>query len=80
MVCKLKHSIYGLKQSQRCWNHALAGQLKKMGFPRPCMYVRIDTEREILIMAVYVNTSILACSSLMKMNVVKEQLSQKFEM
>ena len=44
------------------------------------MYARIDTEREILIMAVYVNTGILACSSLMKMNVVKEQLSQKFEM
>ena len=25
LVCRLNRSIYGLKQSPRCWNHALAG-------------------------------------------------------
>ena len=29
MVCYLKRSIYGLKQSPRCWNHALDSQLEK---------------------------------------------------
>lgn len=29
LVCKLKRSIYGLKQSPRCWNSALDSQLKR---------------------------------------------------
>ena len=31
LVCCLKCSIYGLKQSPWCWNHALDSQLKEMG-------------------------------------------------
>ena len=42
LVCKLKKSIYGLKQSLRCWNSALDSQLKDMGFIQsvsdPCLY------------------------------------------
>lgn len=30
LVCKLKQSIYGLKPSSRCWNHALDSE--KYGF------------------------------------------------
>ena len=33
LVCKLKKSIYGLKQSPRCWNMALDSQLRKMALP-----------------------------------------------
>ena len=32
LVCRLKQSIYGLKQSSRCWNSVLDKRLKKMGF------------------------------------------------
>ena len=32
LVCKLKHSLYGLKQSHWCWNLVLDVQLKRMGF------------------------------------------------
>ena len=32
LVCKLKRSIYGLKQSPRCWNYTLDNYLKKIGF------------------------------------------------
>jgi len=32
LVCKLKRSIYGLKQSPRCWNSALDDHLRKIGF------------------------------------------------
>lgn len=59
MVCRLKHSIYVLKQSPRCWNFALDNQLKKMGFIQlrsdPCLYVSSD--KEPFIIAVYVDIS-----------------------
>ena len=32
LVCRLNKSIYGLKQSPRCWNQALDAQLKELGF------------------------------------------------
>ena len=45
LVCRLK-SIYGLKQSQRCWNAALNNHLQGMGFVQtkgdPCIYVSKD--------------------------------------
>ena len=42
LVCKIKKSIYGLKQSPRCWNTALDKHLKSIGFAQsncdPCIY------------------------------------------
>ena len=32
LVCELQRSIYGLKQSVRCWNANLTKVLKEMGF------------------------------------------------
>ena len=53
LVCKLKRSIYGLKQSSRCWNTVLNSQ---MGFAQakgdPCIYV--TSEGEMFIIAVYI--------------------------
>ena len=58
LVCKLKKSIYGLKQSPRCWNTALDTELKKMGFAQspndPCIYYK-NMEGEMLFLGVYVD-------------------------
>lgn len=46
MVCHLKQSLYGLKQSPRCWNQALGAKLKEMGFSPstsdPCVYTSTE--------------------------------------
>ena len=47
LVCRLKWSIYALKQSSRCWSMALDSHLKEMQFTQsqsdPCIYY-IDTD------------------------------------
>ena len=56
LVCCLKKSIYGLKQSSRCWNVALDTALKEMGFTQsendPCIYYK-NTEGEMFYLELY---------------------------
>ena len=81
LVCRLKRSIYGLKQSPRCWNAALDSQLKKLGFVQtssdPCIY--IAKEGEMCIIAVYVDDIILAAKSDERLAEVKKYLTDCFE-
>ena len=46
LVCKLKKSLYGLKQSGRNWNLTLHNFLLKEGFEQsnvdPCVYFSLD--------------------------------------
>ena len=61
LVCKLKKSVYGLKQSPWCWNRAFSEYLESIGFEQSaadlCVYIR-STE-PITIIAVYVDDLIL---------------------
>ena len=56
LVCKLKKSIYGLKQSSRCWNTVLDSYLKEIGFTQstsdPCIYM--DARGDTFYIGVYV--------------------------
>ncbi len=85
LVCKLKKSIYGLKQSPRCWNAALDLQLREMGFIQskndPCIYFK-NTENtgEILYLGVYVDDIILAGKTDSALSEVKTALSRKFDL
>ena len=64
-VCKLERSLYGLKQSPRCWNKRFVDYLLKLGFVMsdadPCLYVRKCRERK-LIVVLYVDDGIVAAS------------------
>ena len=80
-VCKLEKSIYGLKQSPRCWNSVLDDQLNKMGFIQsesdPCIYRRCG--REMFSMGVYVDDIVLAAKSEKQLNDVKHVFAKRFD-
>ena len=82
LVCKLKRSLYGLKQSPRCWNSVLDSRLKLMGFKQAnsdtCIYTAF-AEGEMFIIAVYVDDIILAGKSDKKLKEVKDKLAKYFE-
>ena len=82
LVCKLKKSLYGLKQSPRCWNEKLCEHLKSLGFKEsvadPCIFVR--QKKELQIIVVYVDDLILLSKSSEQMQQLKEDLSHRFKM
>jgi len=82
MVCKLKRSIYGLKQASRCWNNTFHDHMEQIGFERssadPCVYIR--SGNSMAIVAVYVDDLIILTSTQEEMNRVKESLEKKFRM
>ena len=77
LVCKLKKSIYGLKQSPRCWNYALDTYLKEMVFVQstsdPCIYVDAGGD---LCIGVYVDD---IGRNEERIKEVKDVLSAKFD-
>ena len=82
LVCRLDRSIYGLKQSPRCWNQALDAQLKLMGFQQstsdPCIYT--STEGGLFILAVYVDDILLAGKSEQRIAQIKSDLGKRFQL
>ena len=82
MVCKLKKSIYGLKQSGACWEQRLLRELTKIGFTRceadPCLY-KLVKGGSILFMTTYVDDLLFASSDLKIRSSVMSQLNKVFE-
>ena len=80
-ICKLKKSIYGLKQSPRCWNTVFDSHLKEMGFTQstsdPCIYM--DAGGDVFYMGVYVDDIILAGRTDDRIKEVIATLSRKLD-
>ena len=81
LVCKFSKSIYGLKQSSRCWDTALDAHLKRMGFAQlksdHCIYT--SGGEYTFYIGVYVDDMILAGKNESKMRSVKEELTSRFD-
>ena len=76
LVCKLNKSLYGLKQSPRCWNKAFTEIMKSIGFTQsaadPCIYVK--DENSLSIIAMYVDDLIIATKTDEDMHELKQLL------
>jgi len=81
MVCKLVKSIYGLKQSPRLWNKRLDEHLRKLDFEQTesdhCVYINKNTG---IILAMWVDDILIFGADKMSVDLLKLQLSIKFEM
>ena len=83
MVYKLKKSLYGLKQSGRNWNKMLNDHLENDGFIRnpvdQCVY-RKEIGPHVLIVILWVDDIIVACSDIHVMTQFKESMKAQFKM
>ena len=86
-VCKLEKSLYGLKQSARCWNNTLDEFLKSQGYIRGgadgCIYVKVvqgSTGGQFVIFVIYVDDIIPISNNVSMLEVEKALLCDKFEM
>jgi hypothetical protein len=81
LVCLVRKSLYGFKQSARLWNRKLRRFLKKIGFYQlhsdHCVYINKETG---VILAMWVDDLILFGKSRVEVDKMKDQLRSEFEM
>ena len=81
-VLRLKKSLYGLKQSPRCFNVALDEYLKSEGFvpsqADPCLYT-FNNGNDFMMLAVHVDDQLIASNNRSILDAFKKRLNQRFE-
>nr|KYP40054.1 Retrovirus-related Pol polyprotein from transposon TNT 1-94 [Cajanus cajan] len=83
MVCKLKKSIYGLKQASRQWYLKFNDTIMSFGFKENivdrCIYLKVSGSKFIFLV-LYVDDILLATNDLGLLTETKKFLSRNFEM
>ena len=82
-VCKLKRSIYGLKQASRMWNKRFDDTIKEFGFiqneDEPCVYQK-TSGRSVVFLILYVDDILVLGNDVTSMGSVKAYLEKCFSM
>nr|GEW37146.1 hypothetical protein [Tanacetum cinerariifolium] len=83
LVCKLKRSIYGLKQASRQWNKRFVDEIKKFSFTQnpdeSCVYLKTSGSY-IAILIIYVDDILLMGNNISMLQDVKSYLGRSFAM
>jgi hypothetical protein len=84
LVCRLKKSLYGLKQSPRQWYKRFDSYMIQIGYTRCeydcCVYVRILENGSYIFLLLYVDDMLIAAKSMCEVNRLKSLLHKEFEM
>ena len=82
-VCKLRRSIYGLKQASRRWNIRFDETIKEFGFTQnedePCVYKKVSGSN-VAFLVLYVDDILLIGNDMPSLQAVKTWLSKNFSM
>ncbi|GJY61923.1 retrotransposon protein, putative, ty1-copia subclass [Tanacetum coccineum] len=82
-VCKLRRSIYGLKQASRQWNKHFDDEIKKFGFTQncdePCVYLKASGSY-ITFLILYVDDILIMKNNIPMLQDVKSYLGRCFAM
>ena len=82
-VCKLKKSIYGLKQASRSWNIRFDEEVKGFDFIKneeePCVYKKVSGSK-LLFLILYVDDILLVGNDIPMLESVKTSLRNSFSM
>eukprot|EP00253_Pinus_taeda_P036082 PITA_36082 len=83
LVCKLKKSVYGLKQSPRMWYQKFDTFIRGLGFTKSqadhCVYFKLIGDR-VIYLVLYVDDMLLVGNDEEIIQDFKTQLSSKFDM
>ncbi|MCO5574770.1 hypothetical protein L7F22_028561 [Adiantum nelumboides] len=84
MVCKLKKSLYGLKQGARKWYKKADDFMLKYEFTRcsldHCVYTKKVDDKKHIILLLYVDDMLIAGDDMKDIQNLKTELSESFSM
>lgn len=82
MVCLLKRSLYGLKQSSRQWYLKFDQHMMNIGFQRSkydsCVYLRKNENSEMTYLLLYVDDMLVASKNLKDIDRLKKDLQEGY--